>query len=132
MNTCTISGRFTRKPTLAKLASNGVAVCRGNFIVKRGLEFLCVAFGSTAHIMATVEANQSVTISGSLGSIFTTTNSGTQQRLELVVRSIGFGEDADVAAAVTALENQQVRAVLGNGGAAWPHPSRKSTANCAR
>ena len=58
-----------------------------------------MAFGSTAHIMATVEAIQSVTISGSLGSIFTTTNSGTQQRIELVVRSIGFGEDADVTAA---------------------------------
>ncbi len=58
-------------------------------------------------------------MSGSLGSIFTTNTDGsTQQRIELVVRSIGFGEDVDATAAVAALEKQQVRTALGDGGAA--------------
>jgi hypothetical protein len=119
MNTVTITGRFVRKPGLSKLAATGVAVAKGTLIVKRGVELLCVAFGSTAQIMATVEGNQSVTVSGSLGSIFTTSTDGnTQQRLELVVRSIGFGEDVDATAAVAALEQQKVRAALGSGGAA--------------
>jgi single-stranded DNA-binding protein len=119
MNTVTITGRFVRKPGVSKLAATGVAVSKATLIVKRGVELLCVAFGSTAQIMATVEANQSVTVSGSLGSIFTTSTDGnTQQRLELVVRSIGFGEDVDATAAVAALEQQKVRATLGSGGAA--------------
>ncbi len=119
MNTVTITGRFVRKPGLSKLAATGVAVAKGTLIVKRGVELLCVAFGSTARIMGTVDANQSVTVSGSLGSIFTTNTDGsTQQRIELVVRSIGFGEDVDATAAVAALEQQKVRTALGDGGAA--------------
>src|SRR5712671_2264064 len=118
MNSVTITGRFLRKPGVSKLAATGVAVCKGTLSVKRGVELLCVAFGSTARIMATVEADQSVTVSGSLGSIFTTSTDGsTQQRIELVVRSIGFGEDVDATAAVTALEQQKVRAALGGGAA---------------
>jgi single-stranded DNA-binding protein len=119
MNSVTITGRFVRKPGLSKLAATGVAVAKGTLIAKRGVELLCVAFGSTARIMATIEGNQSVTVSGSLGSIFTTSTDGsTQQRIELVVRSIGFGEDVDATAAVAALEKQQVRTALGDGGAA--------------
>jgi hypothetical protein len=112
MNTVTISGRFIRKPSTSKLAATGVAVSKGTLLVKKGVELLCVAFGSTARLMATVEAHQTVTLSGSLAGIFWDNgNNENKQQVELVVRSLGFAEDADVTAAVAAL--QQVRTVLG-------------------
>jgi hypothetical protein len=114
MNTITISGRFIHKPTATKLAATGIAVSKGTLLVKKGLELLCVAFGSTARLMATVEAHQMVTLSGSLAGIYWDIgNDENKQQVELVVRSLGFAEGADVTAAVAAL--QQVRAVLGSG-----------------
>src|SRR5580704_11196928 len=97
MNTITISGRFVRKPTTTKLAVTGVAVSKGTLLVKKGLELLCVAFGSTARLMSTVEAHQTVTLSGSLAGIYWDNgNDENKQQIELVVRSLGFAEDADV------------------------------------
>jgi hypothetical protein len=112
MNTITISGRFIHKPTATKLSSTGVAVAKGTLLVKKGLELLCVAFGSTARLMATVQTHQTVTLSGSLAGIYwDSADNGNKQQIEMVVRSLGFAEDADVSAAVAAL--QQIRTVLG-------------------